>query len=345
MGIPDSSIELQPAPVALIPSSGSPLSELSDTSSDDDTLMEWSGSYPTAGSSPSPASPLKRKRLVVDHVLLSPLTALPGRKDTGLNGGPSPNKKLILETEYRDREAATSPTPNSASERDAFVVDMESCLDSILNQLADEAQRREALQEMYASGSYSVTHDGAEDADFESEANTALFLGSYDVSDDESTQNLGGSPGTLAPQESWRDLPSQILSELNSDFGLHDTVAEGELSLDYSALLLGEATAPPNDLENVRVADMRTSAAVEDDMEVDLPPSPSDEDDHVSHVEIARSRCPCNQCSPNAPTHPDSQLSSDAQQDIHRLFSLSPFAGIDHRCAERMDLVFLESYI
>jgi hypothetical protein len=80
---------------------------------------------------------------------------------------------------------------DSLSGRDSFVTDMESCLDSILNQLADETQRREALQETYASGLFGEPSVENSEYLFPSEA-TEFFPKSYDHAalDDELSQSL-----------------------------------------------------------------------------------------------------------------------------------------------------------
>ncbi|KAJ7474235.1 hypothetical protein FB451DRAFT_286021 [Mycena latifolia] len=316
--------EFQHHPPGSSPKLGSPLSEMSETPSEDDSLMDWSS--PSQGSS---TSPLKRKRFILDHVPLSPLSALDStRIPTASPDDPSPNKKVRqsqattprrdlrrnsgeqrisepLETEEREfSEAAMSPSPDSPSERDPFVADLENCLDSILNELAEETQRREALQEMYASGSFSgsVTSYTADEGfpfSFSDDSAPDMFFDSYDDgSDDELSQNLFENPHgshlyiqisadcmtvvrTLDPQETWlqpSNPDSQLDTKLDSK-SIDDAVADDQLPISFSRFFITENEVPFNnplstslpidtyDPDASRVLDKRKSHALEPDAE------------------------------------------------------------------------------
>ncbi|KAJ7139214.1 hypothetical protein C8R44DRAFT_301928 [Mycena epipterygia] len=429
----------------LVPAFGSPLSEVSELHSGNNTLMDWTGSVPNQGSYTSPISALKRKRLVLDYVLVPPVSALDiGRKDTTSSRDySSPHKKArhaatqSIVTSRRNprrnsaiqknsqqpdrkdfREAATSPPPESPSERDTFVADMESCLNSILNQLAEDTQRRESMQQMYASGSFGVVSEPADDRllfTMPENHQEHPFLDSYDdISGDELSQTLLENPFRSLSLESVKPEASIPVpephatgdEELNRLF--HDAVAEDRLSSSFSSssiqgkharraptvptptppevgispdLLLRAqdssfqeenagsvsrieptamtslAQAQPNPLfyDNGSVSSLREAASFSDEPSTSMvmddeahasqdagtsegiwthvhepeagePDDDESQSDPGSTVEPVRSRCPCNQCSPMAPKHPDYRPSRHSQQEVHRLFSLSPFA-------------------
>ncbi|KAJ6531654.1 hypothetical protein DFH09DRAFT_1370472 [Mycena vulgaris] len=444
----------------LTPTFGSPLSELP---SDYDPPMNWTASSPSHGPSTTtsmPTSAPKRKRFILDYVLLTPRSALEnGHQMAVSSDGPSPNKRarhITLSSPRRNprrnpgaqhiqesrqqlntqplRAAATSPPPKSPSdsERDTFVTDMGNCLDSILNQLAEETQRREALQQMYASGSFGVPSDTANDVFLPSFADSTEpdpFLDWYDeVSDDELSQNLFENPlGRLDlteadPAPSSPGLALDTTLDTGLDRFLDDAVADDRLTTSFSSLSMegtharrpvdsalaspplgisphllyrAEASSIPrqeengtpveslamtaapgffpdfllrsdpfsssnnetsrfDDLSNLMpvdtdegddsvVPDKGKSRAIEPSSPMDsdvvwwAEPDHDDTDRHVSDSDAAqrdsdstadalRSRCPCNLCFPRATTHPEYRPSRHSQNDIHRLFSLSPFA-------------------
>ncbi|KAJ7152571.1 hypothetical protein C8R46DRAFT_1121551 [Mycena filopes] len=112
-------------------------------------------------------SPLKRKRMVMDYVLMSPRSLLNDQAKSSSSADPDdppPRKKNPVQlafrrpttqcATFRDIDVATLPSPPESpisDWRDSVGADLESSLDAILNQLADETQRREALQEQYAA--------------------------------------------------------------------------------------------------------------------------------------------------------------------------------------------------
>ncbi|KAJ7909461.1 hypothetical protein B0H13DRAFT_634183 [Mycena leptocephala] len=205
-----SHVSVPPAPTHPVDGSPPRLSIL--PSDDSETLMDSDSTFSCHGSPTTaltPSSVSKRKRYIVDPVLLSPLAVL----DPSSSNSPSPSKKArqsqyatpLQNTSYnsdlqqnpmshqpdgRDFREGTS-LHDSLSGQDSFVTDMESCLDSILNQLADETQRREALQETYASGLFGEPSVENSEYLFPSEA-TEFFPESYDHAalDDELSQSL-----------------------------------------------------------------------------------------------------------------------------------------------------------
>ncbi|KAJ7825190.1 hypothetical protein B0H14DRAFT_3145408 [Mycena olivaceomarginata] len=167
------------------PTHGSPLSQFSDFSFDDEALMDLSDAE---FATPSPAA-LKRK-------LPSVLNSSSEESNSAL-GGRAPNKKARRSRTYAGATGAgASPTSGSPTPQDGFVTDteMESFLESILNELAEENQQREAQQESYASDSLDVVSkdfSAPNSAPSSPTTTTNLFLSSYDnASDDESSENL-----------------------------------------------------------------------------------------------------------------------------------------------------------
>ncbi|KAJ7700298.1 hypothetical protein B0H16DRAFT_1642856 [Mycena metata] len=362
------------APVILDRGISSPLS-------DDDTLMDWDRSSPSHSSvsptAPTSHSPLKRKRIVMDCVFLLPHSLLNDESATNLSpDDSSPRKKsrLALPTTPRHisrnialrvpessqqlertfRDAGTSPPPESESpsDRDSFVTDMESCLDSILNQLAGETQRREVLQEQYAS--FAVASDSLEEEEpASSPTPTDFFLSSSKaISDDEDelSRNMFDSPfsslhfktDSSIDKDAEVDVELTLYEPLESN-ALRDVVADDDLP---------HINDPVRELEPDN-NNVPSTAESQESMEVvysvgsDPPPAvPAlefdtwwaelneiDKEDELwsipEHIPShdSKSRCPCNQCSPQAASYPDiSRPSRHSQQEIHRLFLSSPFA-------------------
>jgi hypothetical protein len=161
------------------PTDSSPLSQFSDLSFDDEILMDFSdGEH----SIPSPAA-LKRK-----------LPSLLSSSESNSALGPAPSKRA-----RRSRNAGATgvgaSSLESPTEQDGFVTDtdMENFLESILNELAEETQERNAQQESYTSDPLDSVPDSSAQNSLPSSPNTTtnLFLSSYDnVFDDESSENL-----------------------------------------------------------------------------------------------------------------------------------------------------------
>ncbi|KAJ7447913.1 hypothetical protein B0H11DRAFT_351219 [Mycena galericulata] len=431
----------------------SSFSELSDS---DDTLMDWtsSPSHETSSTAPGSASPLKRKRVVLDYVSVPPPEPGSGvaRSDRiSLENPPLDLRKKARQTEFvtphrtpprnagvpsriptripkphsepvrNDQRETTSSPPELPDERSAFVADMEQCIDTILNQLA-EAQRREELQQKYAARSYGSASkpavdvsssfvDDTSDPDFDPDP-------CDDLSDDELSQSLFDTPFSnvafpdVEPMSSDLVSPASDLTDVrtvDADLNraraqrsfLDDVVAEDGLPACFrvaktsqpmrSVEPMAVVTIPPQNLLRTDVSPLSppttaelpesaesfppgatpgallqniistssTSGADDHDLfsgvrmspaeSSGVEPSPtltqaytwpegpdddiemhtlsdSDSDDLDSTLSGSRSRCPCNQCSPRANTHPDYNPSRHSQQDVHRLFSLSPFA-------------------
>ncbi|KAJ7323638.1 hypothetical protein DFH08DRAFT_941483 [Mycena albidolilacea] len=190
------------------PTHGSPLSQFSDLSFDDETLMDLDDAEFAA---PSPAA-LKRK-------LPSVLNSSSEESDSAL-GGPAPNKKARRSRTYSGATGAgASPPPTSGSptRQDGFVTDteMESFLESILNELADENQQHFSAPNSAPSSPRTTTN---------------LFLSSYDnASDDESSENLLNrfqslnldaeyrSRAQLDLDADYTERPHDILDELQAE--------------------------------------------------------------------------------------------------------------------------------
>ncbi|KAJ7022972.1 hypothetical protein C8F04DRAFT_1136322 [Mycena alexandri] len=323
--------------------SGSPLS-------DDDTLMDWDGSSPPHASvsptTPSSHSPLKRKQFVMDYVFLSPPTP---RRSLRHIGPQVTELSQPLERTFRD--AGTSPPPESPSDRDSFVADMESCLDSILNQLAEETQRRAVLQQ-YASFA-SVPDSPAEEIPASSPTPTDFFLNSSDaISDDELSQNmfeiysLNLKPESSIGDETDVDVGLGVQPDSNA---LRDVVADDDLP---------HLDGFPSSVRELEPDSMRSPAEQRGSLEnegnvylggpepLNPPTIPTlefdtwwaqlneiDNDDELWSIpeqipsHDSKSRCPCNQCSPQVTSYPDNDHPSrHSHQEIHRLFLSSPFA-------------------
>ncbi|KAJ7461390.1 hypothetical protein B0H11DRAFT_122052 [Mycena galericulata] len=431
-------------------------SSFSELSESDDTLMDWtsSPSHETSSTAPGSASPLKRKRVVLDYVSIP--TPEPGsgvaRSDRiSLENPPLDLRKKGRQTEFvtprrnpprndgvpsriptriqkphsepvrNDQRETTSSPPESPDERGAFVADMEHCIDTILNQLAEEAQRREELQQKYAARSYGSASKPAVDvsSSFVDTADPDFVPDPCDdLSDDELSQSLFDTPFSNLPFRDVEPMSSDLVSpasdlahvrtvDANSDRAraqrsfLDDVVADDGLpagfrvartsqpmrSVEPMAVVvvptqhllrtgvspLSPKTAPelpesaesfppgatPGALLQNIISTSSTSGADDHDLfsgvrmspaeSSSIEPSPtltqaytwpegpdddiemhslsdSDSDDLDSTLSGSRSRCPCNQCSPRATTHPDYKPSRHSQQDVHRLFFLSPFA-------------------
>ncbi|KAJ6620155.1 hypothetical protein B0H10DRAFT_2022977 [Mycena sp. CBHHK59/15] len=469
----------------------SPLSDLTELPSEDETLMDFSSSLPSriisaAQSSPSPA--LKRKRFKFDHVLLPTLLSLQTPKiSTNLEPEDSPPVKKIRRSQsaspvpssprhtishLRDQTASgdldeehTFSPPDPLSTRDTFVTDIESCLDSILNQLAEEIQRREALHQVYASVSYNTVDDAASNTDFSiaTDFEEEPFISPHaDASDDELSMNLfenafvalnitdfepelkSSSSGPELPSvEDFRLFQGSFLDEIPEDrqrvtnssvlgkvppvstapvlleVGVSLSLLDRRHSSSSLSLVEDEPSTPlAVDLESESSesrgpdkeseihfgvspsllyrsdSSLSLSPELSTPMAVDLESESSESrgpdkeseiheqpflthaldpekiwwgstdigenDGHASDVtsdsdelgpdltcgipnsslkfslrlptdyelsvDAPRSRCPCNQCSPNAPLYPDYHPSRHTQQDIHKLFLLSPFS-------------------
>jgi hypothetical protein len=162
------------------PTYGSPLSQFSDLSFDDETFMDFSdGEH----SIPSPAA-LKRK-----------LPSLLSSSESNSALGPAPSKRARRSRTAGATGVGESPPPESPTEQDGFVTDtdMENFLESILNELAEETQQRNAQQESYTPDPLDAVPDSSAQNSLPSSPSTTtnLFLSSYDnMVDDESSENL-----------------------------------------------------------------------------------------------------------------------------------------------------------
>ncbi|KAJ7259779.1 hypothetical protein C8J57DRAFT_1339134, partial [Mycena rebaudengoi] len=388
-------------------------SPLTDLSSDEDTLMDG-GLSPARGElrpsfSSLPLPNRKRKRFVLDYVLVPPFPSLtPQRPPIGMRPeDPPPTNKRRLNQDVSSRrnpprrqsarldplaqsrqirarafrDAATSPPPESPTVLDTLDTDLEHCLDSVLNQLAEETQRREALQRMYASGSYGVLTTQEVDpqvSSFDADFDTRPFLlPSEDASDDEISISLFGNafqsldirdlqPESVVPTQDsppaqegnllqfeiaddtrtegeWlmtRPLPeeshgpdpripvpaapygisphvlycrdptsSQIPEEIHSPAVLTAALVPMAVDIDDStqrdAQHTGEPAGTSEDFAAQIVAPDVWWGAQNHHETVEA--HTFDDGDSEDEMESTRSRCPCNQCSPNAPMHPDSQ--------------------------------------
>ncbi|KAJ7825181.1 hypothetical protein B0H14DRAFT_2821083 [Mycena olivaceomarginata] len=338
------------------PTHGSPLSQFSDLSFDDEALMDLSDAELAT---PSPAA-LKRK--------LPSLLSSSSEESNSALGGRAPNKKARRSrTTYAGATGAgaSPPTSGSPTRQDGFVTDteMESFLESILNELAEENQQRGARQERYASDSLdgvSIDFSAPNSAPSSPNTTTNLFLSSYDnASDDESSENLLNRFQSLNLDAEYRsraqldldadyterphDIPDESQAEMLSDLFLRD-LSLSILDHDQTrteALSISPGFSPHDERESDKA-----QMAVEPDTvwwgppdadgeEMDLDAHPfdgggSEDESSESALDTGRSRCPCNLCSPKAPTNPDYHPSRQSQQEIHRLFSQSPFAHPTH---------------
>ncbi|KAJ7159488.1 hypothetical protein C8R46DRAFT_1108415 [Mycena filopes] len=355
-------------------------SEPTDPLSDDDTLMDWEGISPTTATA---QSPLKRKRMVMDYVLMSPRSLLndqakssssadpddpPPRKKTQcslLSGAPRRSARNLPKVEpeepqrtFRDIDVATSPSPPespSSDWRDSVGADLESSLDAILNQLAEETQRREALQEQYAAfgDGESWTEQPREPPSlspsldftvFDRRDDEELFESLFHTSNDDLQESLAaGMDAELRSQ--FEELPKLKHFQADDD---PPPPADFPSPIMISPFLAIEpdnvSSIADHELEgnpNVHSLDFNTwwaqldEIANEDELWSNSEPTPDDG--------AARSRCPCNQCSPQVPPYPDYRKSPcsvgryfinsiptgpsrHSQQEIHRLFHSGPFA-------------------
>ncbi|KAJ7763925.1 hypothetical protein B0H14DRAFT_2972152 [Mycena olivaceomarginata] len=206
--------------------------------------------------------------------------------------GPAPSKRARRSRNAGATGVGASP-PESPTEQDGF---------SILNELAEETQQRNAQQEIQSL-------------------------------------NLGAEYRSSAQL----DLDSDYTAEILPDFLLHDPSSpildHGNDDQNTRPEIL--STSPdffPATVLHEDESDSRSTKFVEPDRmvgttgreEMDLDANPFDsggsEEDSESIPDIGKSRCPCNLCSPRAPTNPDYHPSRQSQQEIHRLFSQSPFA-------------------
>ncbi|KAJ7206965.1 hypothetical protein B0H12DRAFT_1159152 [Mycena haematopus] len=342
-----------------------------------DVLMSPDGPDETYS---TPSTSLKRKQNTLDSVLLSPLYIL----DPTSAMGPSPNKKARQHPQgnsdlrsaqsgrnpgrnFGDTEVERSPPLWSPldSERDGFVPDIESSLESILNQLAEDENQRREQQERYVSSLSGVVSDSSGQNTPVSIPNpsTDVFLPSdAETSDDELLQNLFDDFQSLNLEpESYADAQPDPEVDIRPNFPLPDGSSlylyqERNDGVESSSVTTGSSfsgTNLPDDLESDvppwTAADSAKSNRGEtqtlktdavfwgepDDEEMPLHgnsfDSDSDEPGHDSGLIPAgsQSHCPCNQCSPRPP-HPDYHPSRHSQQEIHRLFLLSPFAHPTH---------------
>ncbi|KAF7340324.1 hypothetical protein MVEN_01951500 [Mycena venus] len=376
-----------------------PSSPISDSSSSGEDIV-WNGEDSSiTAQSPSASSALKRKRYILDHVLLSPsgsstLDSIPA-PDTD----PSPRKKSRQSQNATPREyqgplqrtaelsgqfqpdgrnlheaGAEIPPPNSTQEeRDSFLIDMENCLESILNELAEETQQRESLQERYASELFRPVSDISGTASPISVLPTATysFLPAHgsDASDDELSQNLFDRFQSLTLDAEYSGAHGHSQLDVVYDNTTWDDIVDAgfnaELagSLPSFSILDRTSPTPPTpplgsgspssalpqeyDVSGGPEAQFKTLEPDahlwgELDMDIDIgepeiylhSASPSDSHDaDASRSESGfipdgrRSHCPCIQCSSKPPTAPNFMAAWDSgQQEIHRLFNLSPFA-------------------
>ncbi|KAJ7086301.1 hypothetical protein C8R43DRAFT_1051367 [Mycena crocata] len=163
----------------------------------------------------------------------------------------------------------------------------------------------QALFEKPSHASNSRIHDttSTREPDATLEADDGLTLN--DIFDDDTL--LSASFRDLSMQQEVM-RPGQSSTEYTPKPTLEQRHAESELPMDVAV----SAPDPRRD-------DFLFDSEGLDDMDSE-PFSTSFE------PEPASSRCPCSRCSPNAVTHPDYCPSPQSQQDIHRLFSLGPFA-------------------
>ncbi|KAJ6569233.1 hypothetical protein B0H19DRAFT_692169 [Mycena capillaripes] len=310
------------------------LSGLSDPPSDTDTFMDWADEEAL-----TTASALKRKQHALDYAFLSPLSILDPSSLSST--GPSPSKKsrqsqhstphhnppdtseLSQSEEMEFSEAGTSLPLESPLERDSFVADLESCLDSILNQLADDTRQRESSQESYTLSLSGIVSDSppAENSALSFHDNAADFaLNLYDNASDELSQSLFDTRFqslNLGAESAGPD--SEPHAQLDGEYDeVRDNIFDDAVADDQGSNS-GSTEVPTPFFE-----DSETWPGELNDDEMDQNPTPKNDSEFKS--EDSRSRCPCNQCSPRAPTHPDYHPSLHSQEEIHRLFSLSPFA-------------------
>ncbi|KAJ7740979.1 hypothetical protein B0H14DRAFT_2989652 [Mycena olivaceomarginata] len=329
-----------------------PSADMGASSNDADTALALGSANPTYGSPLSQFSDFS-------HPLLS-------SSESNSALGPAPSKRARRSRNAGATGAGASP-PESPTEQDGFVTDtdMENFLESILNELAEETQQRNAQQESYPLDS--APDSSAQNSLPSSPSTTTnLFLSSYDnVFDDESSENLLNRFQSLNLGAEYR---SSAQLDLDSDYTVPRNILDDFPSPQAEILpdfLLHDPSSPilyhGNDDQNTRPEILSTSpdffpATVlhedksdkaqmfvepdavwwgpQDDEEMDLDANMFDsggsEEDSESIPDVGRSRCPCNLCSPKAPTNPDYHPSRQSQQEIHRLFSQSPFAHPTH---------------